>query len=60
MRKNDYAVFTANLAQELIKMGYNYVGKQADKNNPRYNVFYFENVEGLDKVVKELAAKRRK
>lgn len=59
-KRKSYAIFNLQIARMLIEEGYHYIGKEINKQNPLYYVYYFETVEGLDKKVKELAELRKK
>lgn len=60
MLERNYTVFNLNMAHKLTEMGFKYVGKQVNKNNPKYYVYFFQEEEGLEEAIKTLAAQYRK
>ena len=55
----DYTVFNINLAHELIKKGFKLTGKQLNRNNPKFFVYYFQEEEGLIEAVKDFVNKNK-
>lgn len=47
----DYVVYSLRLANYLANNGFQIKKVGINKNNPKYNVYYFENVEGLTAAI---------
>lgn len=47
----DYVVYSLRLANLLACKGFQIKGVGVNKNNPKYNVYYFENTEELKNTV---------
>ena len=45
----DYIVYSLRLANKLVNCGYQVKAVSINKNNPKYNIYYFEDTEKLRK-----------
>lgn len=50
----DYVVYTKKLARSLINEGFELKNTAVDNNNPKFNVYYFENTQELQNAIKRL------
>lgn len=57
MKKNDYAVYSLKMANELVARGFVVVNTSINLKYPKYQVFYFEDTRELREAMKQIANK---
>lgn len=57
MKKNDYAVYSLKMANELVSRGFVVVNTSINLKYPKYQVFYFEDTRELREAMKQIANK---
>lgn len=58
--ENTFKVFTRKVAYELRKMGYKCLSVEPNWKNPCYDVYCFENKDGIQEAVKEISTNLNK
>ena len=56
MNKGRFIVYKSTYAQQLIQKGFEMIGVAPDKNNPRYNVYFFQEEDGIRETLAEIIA----
>lgn len=51
----DIIVYKRSLAQKLVKQGYKIIDVQPNRKDENRTVFFFENEDGLEERIKDLA-----
>lgn len=55
----DYIVYNADVAKKLIEKGFELKTIKANRNNPKLNVYFFQDEEGLHKEVRKLVDNKK-
>lgn len=58
--KKDFIIYSLGLARYLINIGFNHKKTAVNINNPKYNVYYFEDSNELRAAVEQYKAAKGK
>jgi len=55
----NFVVFRGTFAQKLIEQGFTFIGSAPDRTNPKYNVYFFQQEEGIEEALSQIIAASR-